>query len=142
MTLSAMCAQYRLPTGSDSSKSVKLNLLWSNVRLDAGLRERAAEELLGGDHPVLRVEEDAVEAFVAEILHAQPQVRAHGRGRGEAVARLHLLGERTPRELHHRADARIAHAARGAERLELGGCRREQARQPPEARDEAARVLH
>ena len=32
------------------------------ARIDARLRERAAEELLGGDHAVLRVEEHAVEA--------------------------------------------------------------------------------
>src|SRR5579862_853974 len=66
---------------------VRERVLHDLARVDAGLRERAAEHLVGGDHAVLRIEAYAVEALVGEVLHAESQVTAHGGGRREAVAR-------------------------------------------------------
>jgi hypothetical protein len=70
---------------------------------------------------------------VPEVLHAQPQVAAHGRGRGERVARLHLLGERAPRQLHHRGDLRVLGRAHPGHLTELAVRGGKQARNAAEA---------
>lgn len=106
--------------------------------IDARLGERAAEKLLGGDHAVLRVEEYAVEAFVAQVLHAQPQVAAYRGGRGEAVARPHLLGEGTPRQLHHRGDPRVPGRPDPGNFAELARRGGKHARKPAEALQQLA----
>ena len=95
--------------GEDDAGSVMTQrVLHDFPRIDARLRERAAEKLLRFDHSVLRIEEDAEEAFVPEVLHAKAQVAAHRGGRCEAVSRFHLLRERAAGELHHGRDLRRA----------------------------------
>ena len=56
------------------------------ARVDAGLRQRAAEQLLGGEQAVLAVEEQRHEGLVRQRGERQAQVVAHGLGRGERVA--------------------------------------------------------
>ena len=47
------------------------------ARIDAGLRQRAAEELLGGEQPVLAVEEEPDEDLVGPRREREAQVVAH-----------------------------------------------------------------
>src|SRR6266704_1908431 len=72
------------------------------ARIDAGLRERAAEKLFRRCHAVLRVEEQHDEDFLFAPGEREAQIIAHRPRRGERVARGDLLLQGASRELDRR----------------------------------------
>ena len=83
----------RVVVGQDHRRGVAhQGTLDDLARIDAGLGQGAAEQLLCGDHAVLRIEEQGHEDLVLQTGQGHAQVVAHGLGRGQHVALLHLLG--------------------------------------------------
>src|SRR5207248_8464551 len=61
------------------------------ARIDAGLRERPAEKLLGSEHAILAVEEQSHEHFVRTSTKRKSQIIADRLGRDERIALGSLL---------------------------------------------------
>src|SRR6266704_5776469 len=72
------------------------------ARIDARLRQSAAEKLFRRRHAVLRVEEQHDEDFLFAPREREAQIVAHRPRRGERVARGDLLLQGTSRELERR----------------------------------------
>ena len=111
------------------------------ARINAGLRETAAKQFLGGDQPMLRIEPEGEEDFVRQAGQMQAQIVAHRAGRREGRALPDFLAERAPRHFEHRLQLRVLGRPHAGHRREFAAARREQAGQAAEAGDQLARQI-
>jgi len=112
------------------------------ARVDAGLRERAAEHFLQREHAVLHVEEDHREHLVGARADVQLQVLLHRIGRVEHRALAQLLAHGAARQLEHRDElGALGAAAHALDRLEVFGARVQQPRKAAEALEQLLRQL-
>lgn len=112
------------------------------ARVDAGLGEGAAEQLLEHDQPVLRIEEQHREHLVRPRADVQLHVLLHGLGRVEHGALRELLGHGAARELEHRDElGALGGAAHAAHAAQLLGAGLQQAREAAEALVQLLREL-
>src|SRR6266568_2359173 len=111
------------------------------ARIDAGLRERAAEKLFRRCHAVLRVEEQHDEDFLLAPGKREAQIIAHRPRRGERVARGDLLLQGASRELQRRLELRELGAAQARCFREASGSGFEERRHRPEAPEQLPRNI-
>src|SRR5688572_1106926 len=95
-----LCRAGRVVVGEDHRRRVYLEgRLDDLARVNAGLRQRAAEWLVEADDPVLRVEPDADEHLLLPRADGKAKIVAHGRRRSEQRSRLELFADRAARKL-------------------------------------------
>src|SRR5690348_4111114 len=99
------------------------------MRIDAGLCERATEELLRREQSILRIEKERHEHFVRAAAEREQQEVAYGARRGQAVALADVFDQRPAHQLEHRLELRVLGHAESAHAGELVDRRREQALQ-------------
>ena len=112
------------------------------TRIHAGLGERAMEQLLRRDHPVLCVEEDDHEHLLLTPAQQQLQILAHRAWRVQGIASFHFLMQGAPRHLQHRLQLHklgLPHAMYRTKLL-LAYC--EQLREAAEAGEQLARQVY
>ena len=108
------------------------------ARIDARLRQRAAEHLLEAQQPALRVEEEDGEDLVLAAAELQLQVLLDLGRRIEERPRRELGGDRAARELEHRRDLGALGRAEALDPLQLLGLG---AQQSGEAAEGAEQLL-
>ena len=112
------------------------------ARINRGLRERAAKQLLQHDQAVLAVQKQYGKHLVAQVRQVHLQVLAHGLGAVENLALAQLLRGGAARQLHHGQDFGLlgrAQALDARQRLHAAGG--EQARQTALAIKQVLRQL-
>lgn len=111
------------------------------TRVDAGLGQRAAEQFLGRDHTVLRVEEQRDEYLVLAGADREAQVVAHGGGRVERRAGAKLLAQAAARHLQYRRELGRLCLAQALDLAQRSVSCGEQTRHSAEAADKLPRQL-
>src|SRR5712692_7171161 len=109
------------------------------ARIDARLRERAAEKLFRRPHAVLRIKEQHDEDFLFAPREREAQIIAYRPRRGERVARRDLFLQRAARELQRRLELRELGAAQARCFREIVGPGLEQRRDRAEAPEQLPR---